>query len=51
MLIILAIQEMEIKRIAVQGQPGQRVGETPSQPIKTEPCGMCLSSQLCRKHK
>jgi hypothetical protein len=34
MPIILAIQEAEIRRIVVQGQPGQTVNETSCQPIK-----------------
>jgi hypothetical protein len=31
-LAIPAIQEVEIRRIVVQGQPGQKVHNTPSQP-------------------
>jgi hypothetical protein len=34
----------------VQGQLGQKVGETPFQPIAGRG-GTCLSSQLCRNHK
>jgi hypothetical protein len=32
---ILATQEVEIRRLVVQGQPEQIVSETPSQPIKS----------------
>jgi hypothetical protein len=39
-----------IKRLKVQGQPGQKA-KTPSQPIKVEDGGTDLSSQLCRKYK
>jgi hypothetical protein len=49
--IILASQEIEIRRIIVQGQHGQKVCKTPPQPIKARSDGMYLSSQLCRKHK
>jgi hypothetical protein len=49
--IILATQEMEIRRIVTQGQPRQKVSETPSQPIKAGQSGACLTSQLCGKHK
>jgi hypothetical protein len=34
MPVILATQEAEIVKITVQGQPGQKVIDTPSQPIK-----------------
>jgi hypothetical protein len=34
MAIILAIQEAEIRKIRVPSQPGQKVHETLSQPIK-----------------
>jgi hypothetical protein len=34
MLIILTTREAEIRRVMVQGQPGQEVNETPFQPIK-----------------
>jgi hypothetical protein len=33
MLVILAIQEAEIRRMTVQSQPGQTVHETLSQPF------------------
>jgi hypothetical protein len=33
MLVILATLEAEIGRIMVQGQRGQKVSETPSQPV------------------
>jgi hypothetical protein len=33
MLITLATWEAEIRRIEIPGQPGQKVPETPSQPI------------------
>jgi hypothetical protein len=36
--IITAIPEVDIGRIAVQGQPGQKVGETP--PISTNKQGV-----------
>jgi hypothetical protein len=48
---ILAIWEAEIGRIMVLGQRGQKVYETPSQPIKSGCGGVCLSIQLCKKHK
>jgi hypothetical protein len=32
--VILATQEVEIGRIIVRGQPGQKVHKTSSQPIK-----------------
>jgi hypothetical protein len=32
MSIILTAQAVEIRRITVRGQPGQKVGKTPSQP-------------------
>jgi hypothetical protein len=45
MPVILAIQEVEIRKMEVQSQPRQTVNETPSQPI-TEHSGSYLSSQL-----
>jgi hypothetical protein len=33
--VILATWEAEIRRIMVRGQPRQKVGKTPSQPIKS----------------
>jgi hypothetical protein len=35
MLIIPAVQEEEIEKITVQGQPRKIVHKTPSQPIKS----------------
>jgi hypothetical protein len=35
MTVILATQKAEIGRITVQGYPRQKVGVTPSQPIKS----------------
>jgi hypothetical protein len=32
--VITTIQEAEMRRIDVRGQPGEKVSETPSQPIK-----------------
>jgi hypothetical protein len=49
--IILATHEVEIGRVAVQGQLGQKVNKTPFQPIKAQCSGTCLFSQLCGKHK
>jgi hypothetical protein len=37
-------QEAEIRRVVASGQPGQKVGENPYQPIKAGPSGMHLSS-------
>jgi hypothetical protein len=51
MPVILVTWEVEMRRITIQGQPGQKVSENPSQPIKAGHGGGCLSSQLCRKHK
>jgi hypothetical protein len=34
-LVIPAIREAESRRTEVQGQPGQKAWETPSQPIKS----------------
>jgi hypothetical protein len=39
--VILATPEMEIRRIMVQGQLGQKVHKAPSQPIKAGCGGMC----------
>jgi hypothetical protein len=47
MSIILATQEGKIGRIMVRGQPRQKVGEIPPQPIKLG----ALSFQLHGKHK
>jgi hypothetical protein len=38
MPIIPAIQEVEIRRIMVRGQPGQKVSETPFQQISQTLC-------------
>jgi hypothetical protein len=48
--VILATWEVEIRRIMVQGQAGEKVLEIPSQPV-AECSEVHLSSQLCRKHK
>jgi hypothetical protein len=45
MLIIPAILEAEIGRIAVQAHPGKKVCETPSQGEKARYVGAHLSSQ------
>jgi hypothetical protein len=37
--VILVTQEVKIRRIAVQGQAGQKVSKTPSQPIKLSGVG------------
>jgi hypothetical protein len=48
-LVILATWEVEIRRIGVQGQPRQKVCETPpSQPV-TGPGEVHLSSELHRE--
>jgi hypothetical protein len=47
--IILATWEAEIGRTVIQGQPGQKVHEASSEPIKAGHSGACLSSQL-EKH-
>jgi hypothetical protein len=51
-LVILGTWESETRKMAVRGQPRQKVHKTPCKPIKL---GMvthaCLSSQLCGKHK
>jgi hypothetical protein len=47
----LAIPEVKIRRIIDQGQPRQEVFKTLSQPIKAGYGDVCLSFQLCRKHK
>jgi hypothetical protein len=44
MPVIPAIQEAEIRRIAVQGQPGQKVSKTLNQQNAGHG-GTCLSSQ------
>jgi hypothetical protein len=49
--VTLVSSKAKIERILVGGQLGQKVGETPSQPIKVECGGTCLSSQQFRKHK
>jgi hypothetical protein len=49
MPVILASWEVKIRRTVVQGQPGQNVSKTTSQP--TQHGGTHLSSQLDRKHK
>jgi hypothetical protein len=48
MLVILATWEAEIQRIAIQGQPRQKVWETPSQPKNARHGGIRLSSQQLR---
>jgi hypothetical protein len=50
MSVILATQEVEIRRIMVQGQPRQKVGESPSPP-KAGHGDLCLSSQLFKRSK
>jgi hypothetical protein len=47
--IILAPWEAEIGRIIVQGQPGQKVYESPSQQKKPRGSATYLSSQLQEK--
>jgi hypothetical protein len=48
--MILATWETEIGRIVVPGQPGEKVQETPSQPMAR--CGSeCLLFQLCLNWK
>jgi hypothetical protein len=46
MPVILAIQETELGKIEVLGQPRQKVHNTPSQQKKTGHGGACLSYQL-----
>jgi hypothetical protein len=46
--VILATWEAKNRRITVQGQSGQKVTETPSQPIARHG-GMCLSFQAMQQ--
>jgi hypothetical protein len=48
---ILATWEVEIKRNMVQGQYGQKIFKTTSQPIKTGHGSTYLSSQMYGKYK
>jgi hypothetical protein len=49
--VILSTSKVEIRKIKVPGQPGQKFQETPSQPIKVGCGGTHLSSQLLGKCK
>jgi hypothetical protein len=51
MPVIPAAWEAEVKGIAIQGQPRQKVHETSSQLINVECMSTHLSSQLHRKYK
>jgi hypothetical protein len=44
MPVILATWKVEIQRVWVRAQPGQKVLEIPSQPRKAECGAVCLSS-------
>jgi hypothetical protein len=46
--VILATREVEIMRIMVEGQPRQKIWETPFQPMAGN-CSTLLSFQLCGK--
>jgi hypothetical protein len=48
MPVILVDQKAEIRRIAVQGEPGQKISETSTQQKKGGCGGAHLSSQLCQ---
>jgi hypothetical protein len=48
MLVILATQKAEMGKVAIQGQPRQKVCEITPQLIKAGLGGTCLSSQLHR---
>jgi hypothetical protein len=50
MLLILAIWEVAIRRIAVEGQSGQKFIKSTFQPIAGH-SGVCLSSQLHRNRR
>jgi hypothetical protein len=48
----LATQKVEIRKTVIQSQPRQKVPKIPFQPKKkAKSCGLCLSFQLCGKHK
>jgi hypothetical protein len=49
MLIILAIQEAEIRRIMDEASLGRKLGSPTPQLIKTGCCGAYLSSQVNRQ--
>jgi hypothetical protein len=49
--IIPATEEVEIRRITVQGQPRQKVSQTLSHSTKAIHGSIGLSSQLHEKHK
>jgi hypothetical protein len=49
--VIQATQEEDTRRIMVQGQPRQKVSETPSQPVKAGYGSICPWSQLCRRQR
>jgi hypothetical protein len=51
MPIIVAIRDPDIRKIAVQGQPRQKVLQTLSQQKKLGMVAHTCHSSYCRKHK
>jgi hypothetical protein len=51
MPVISATQEVEIRRIVVQGQSGQKFSEASISTNKAGCGSVCLSFHLCRRYK